>query len=808
MKKFVFLLILFSSIASLMAQTHQTLRGIIKDKESNALMTGVIITIEVAGGEIIGTNSDIDGRYILPNVPLGRQQVRFQFLGYREVLMGDVIFNTAKEVMMDIEMEEQATALGELVVEAGQSGELLNQMAVIGGRSFSVNETERYAGSRGDPSRMATNFAGVQGADDSRNDIVIRGNTPQGLLWRLEGVNIPNPNHFAIPGTVGGPVTILNNKFMANSDFFTAAFPSEYANGISGVFDLDMRNGNTEHHEFSGQLGFLGTEVTAEGPLSKKDHSSYLAMYRYSTLELFGFLGIDVGTDAIPKYQDGAFRLNFPQKDGGTFSVFGMGGISSIGIVLSDAEKPDTSTVIYGQNDRDQYFASDMGVLGISYLKPLKKSSYLKLTLSASHANVDSDHYYIYRHVDENENYILDSLPHMLDYYFRENKYSLYTIFNKKLNARTSFRAGLNADLYDVRYIDSSRMINTLPDPNKLEPWVIQWDAADRNVMLQPFIHFRHQFTEKLTGTAGVTALYYTLNRKSFSPVEPRLGLSYQLDNRQKLSWGFGLHSQIQSGYMYYYSNNTIDGDPQEYNLDLGLTKSAHVVMGYDKVLSDKLRMKAEIYYQYVYDVPVDTFPSSFSMVNAGSGFERVLPGKLLNNGTQQNVGMELTLEKNFARGYYYMLTGSLYSARYKGSDAISRNTTFNGRFAFNGLFSKEFVTPKDNVWNFGAKVTYAGGRWYGPVDEQASDENLIIVYEDATVNTEQFKPYFRTDIKMNYRLNADKVTHEFGLDLVNIFDTKNILTLSYLPDSPDGNPIREEYQLGFLPLFYYKIDF
>lgn len=808
MKKFVFLLIMFYGSTNLMAQTHQTLRGIIKDKESNIPMTGVIVTIEVSGGEIIGTNSDIDGRYMLSNVPLGRQQVRFQFLGYSEIIIGDVVFNSAKEVLMDIEMEEQAMALGELVVEAGQSGELINEMAVIGGRSFSVNETERYAGSRGDPSRMATNFAGVQGADDSRNDIVIRGNTPQGLLWRMEGVNIPNPNHFAIPGTVGGPVTILNNKFMANSDFFTAAFPAEYANGISGVFDLDMRNGNTEHHEFSGQLGFLGTEVTAEGPLSKKDHSSYLAMYRYSTLELFGFLGIDVGTDAIPKYQDGAFRFNFPGKKGSTFSVFGMGGSSAIGIVLSDAQKPDTATVIYGQNDRDQYFASDMGVLGISYVKPLKKSGYLKMTLSASHANVDSDHYYIYRHVDENGNYVLDSLPHMLDYYFRENKYSFYALYNKKLNARTSLRAGLNADLYDVKYIDSSRTINTLTDPNTLESWVIHWDAADRNIMLQPFIHFRHQFSEKLTGTAGLTALYYSLNRNSLSPLEPRLGLSYQLDARQKISLGTGLHSQIQSSYMYYYSNNTIDRDPQEYNLDVGLTKSAHAVMGYDRILSDKLRVKAEVYYQYVFDVPVDTFSSSFSMVNAGSGFERVLPSKLENTGTQQNLGMELTLEKSFGRGYYYMMTGSLYSAQYKGSDGISRNTTFNGRYAFNALFAKEFVTRKDNVWNFGTKITYAGGRWYGPVDKAASDEKLEIVYVDATVNSEQFKPYFRTDIKVNYRLNADKVTHEFGLDLVNIFDTQNILTLSYLPDSPDDNPIREEYQLGFLPLFYYKIDF
>ena len=507
--------------------------------------------------------------------------------------------------------------------------------------------------------------------------------------------------------------------------------------------------------EFSGQIGFLGMEAMAEGPISKKNNSSYLAMYRYSTLQLFDFLGLDVGTDAIPEYQDGAFRLQFPGKDGSQLSVFGMGGTSSIGIVLSDVKKPETSTVIYGQNDRDQYFASDMGVFGISYLKPLRSSSYLKITLSASHANVDSDHYYIYRHVDGEGNYVLDSLPHLLDYNFRENKYSLYALFNKKLSSKTSFRAGINADLYDVKYIDSTRLINTGPDPNTLDPWVIRWDATDKNLLLQPFVSLRHKFSERLTGTAGLTLLYYSLNKESLSPFEPRLGLSYQLDDLQKISFGAGLHSQIQSNYMYYYSNINIDGNPKEYNLDLGLTKSMHLVAGYDRILPNRLRFKTEIYYQHVYEVPVDTFPSSFSLVNAGSGFERVLPGKLINAGTQNNYGIELTLEKSFSSGYYYMFTGSLFSARYKGSDGVDRNTTFNGGYGCNALFAKEFTTRKNNVLNLGAKITYAGGRWYGPVDEEASDEQLEIVYEDATVNTLQFEPYFRTDIKVNYRFKC-----------------------------------------------------
>lgn len=810
MKQLNILLAFMLISTSVMTQSVQTLRGIVIDKETQLPLIGANISVKSESGTTIGNSTDLDGKYKINNVSLGRQEIRITYLGYTDVLMNNIIFGSAKEVILNVEMTESANLLRELIVHARESGEVGNEMAAVGGREFSVEETNRFAGSRGDPGRMASNFAGVQGADDSRNDIIIRGNTPQGLIWRLEGINIPNPNHFTIPGTGGGPVTILNNKFLANSDFFTGAFPAEYGNGISGVFDLKMRNGNNEKHEFSAQLGFLGTEAVAEGPLVHNGQSSFLAMYRYSTLQLFDFIGIDVGTDAIPGYQDAAFRLNFPGKKGRNLAFFGMGGTSKIGIVISDGVRPDTSTVIYGQNDRDQYFASDMGVAGMSYTKPISDDGFFKLVLSASHSNVDSDHNYIYRQVDALGNYQVDSLPPILEYTFRENKYSMNAFVNKKLNTRTTVKAGLNADLYDMKYIDSARSIipSVVPgEPTRLGSWTIRWDNQDQAVLFQPYIQFKHQLNEKLTGTAGITSQYYSINKNSFS-IEPRFGLSYQINSTQKISMGTGLHSQIQSTYMYYFSNNTVNGDPQEYNLDMGLTKSLHLVLAYDRSLSENLRLKMETYYQYLFQIPVEDHPSSFSIINAGSGFERILPDELVNEGTGRNYGLELTVEKFFSKGYYYMLTGSVFSAKYKGSDDILRNTTFNGRFAFNMLFAKEFTTKKENALNLGVKVTYAGGRWYGPVNREASAAALEIIYQDATVNTQQFKPYFRIDAKINYRLNAKKVTHELGLDLVNFLDIKNILTLTYSPDSSDGEPIREEYQLGFLPLFYYKSDF
>lgn len=809
MKKLMLLFIGLIFITNLQAQLTQTVRGSIVDKESKFPIFGANAIIKLADGQFFGAVTDVDGNFRLENVPVGRRSLSLTFIGYKDILMDNVIISSGKEVILNVEMEESSTVLEEVIVYAQRNGEVRNEMATVSARQFSVSETDRYAGSRGDPGRMASNFAGVQGADDSRNDIIIRGNSPLGVLWRLEGVNIPNPNHFAIPGTGGGPVTVLNNKFLANSDFFTGAFPAEFGNSIAGAFDLKMRNGNNQTREMSAQLGFLGTELMAEGPISKDKKSSYLAMYRYSTLKLFSFLGIKIGTDAVPQYQDAAFRINFPGKNSSNLAFWGIGGLSNVDILISDQKVPDTETDLFSDNDRDQYFGSKIGVLGITYTRPVDKNTFIKATVSASGQQVLADHNFIFRRVEANV-FVYDSIPHHMSYDFTESKFSLNAFVNRKIGQRSTLKFGINADMNKYLYIDSIRNVIFLPDGSKdLDPnWTYRWNAKGTALLLQPFLHWKHSLGENLTLTAGLTSLIYTFNKNSISPIEPRLGLSYDLPRGQRLSFGYGFHSQTQSGYIYHYSSQAIGNDPQEYNLDLGLTRSHHLVLSYNLPLAENTRLKAETYYQYLYDIPVEIQKSSFSLVNSGSGFSRFFPNPLENGGTGRNIGIELTLERFFSGSYYFLITGSLFDSKYKGSDGVLRNTSFNGHYGLNALVAKEFSFNKQSTLNIGGKVTYAGGRWYGPVDEAASAQQLDVVYLSEGMNTIQFDPYFRVDAKINYLWNRQKVTHEFAIDFVNIFNIKNILTLSYAPDHPSGNPIREEYQLGFLPLFYYKLDF
>ncbi|MEO5600530.1 MAG: carboxypeptidase-like regulatory domain-containing protein [Cyclobacteriaceae bacterium] len=782
----------------------QTVRGKVIDQETHFPLPGATVMLIADSSSLTGVTTNEHGDFRFEKVSVGRYTLRISFIGYKDSFLDNVLVSSAKEVMLTILLKEATINLQEITVTAGRDGDAANEMAIVSSRSFTIEETQRYAGSRGDPARMASNFAGVQGADDSRNDIIIRGNSPQGVLWRMEGINIPNPNHFNIPGTAGGPVSMINNQTLANSDFFSGAFPAEYGNSISGVFDLKLRNGNNEKHEHSAQFGFLGTEIFSEGPLSQSHTASYLFSYRYSTLALFNKLGIDIGTSAVPRYQDIAFKFNFPLKRTGSLSLFGLGGKSNVDILISDQEQPDRN--IYGENDRDQYFKSGAGVLGLSYKKPINVANYFQATVAVSSEVVSAYHELVYRHLSSNQ-YVLDSLQPLLDYHFRQNKVSGSLLYSKKINSGV-LHFGLNTDLYLFSLRDSVRNINK--NDAQYYQWRNRWNSSDQSFLVQPFVQWKYSLSPKLDVVAGLHSQYFSLS-ESFVPVEPRAGLKLAVSEKSTVNVGAGMHSQIQPTYLYFYGQtNDAKGNPVPHNSKMDFTRSVHLVAGYERFLRSDFRVKGEIYYQYLYHVPVEKKGSSFSLLNTGASFSRFFPDTLINTGIGTNYGIELTAEKFFSKGYLFLITGSVFDSRYQGSDAIWRDTDFNGNFVLNLLFTKEWFLKNRNTLAVGGKMTTAGGRRYGPVDIASSERDKEVVWVDATRNSLQFRPYFRTDIRINYRINRPMVTHEISVDLVNVLGIENILKLTYAPNDVDlsASPVREEYQLGFLPLFYYRIDF
>lgn len=794
MKQLIFSTVFFLLSLNVFAQYTQSIKGIITDKETKVPLIGVSIAV-IDIDPHIGTVTEEQGSFVLKEVPVGKHTLQVSYIGYNSITIPGVLVTSAKEVLLDIDMEESATKLDEIVIKDRR--EHINEMALVSTKTFDVQETERYAGSRADPARMASNFAGVLGADDSRNDIVIRGNSPQGVLWRLEGVDIPNPNHFAVPGTTGGPVSMLNNKTLANSDFFMGAFPAEYGNSIAGAFDLKMRNGNSDNYELTGQFGFLGTELAAEGPISKKNNSSFLVTYRYSTLKLFEGLNIKIGTNSIPNYQDAAFKLNFPVGKKANLSFFGIGGLSTIDLIVSDlTERPDE---LYGESDRDQYFTSNTGIAGSSFSYIINSSTYTKITVAQTTNTIKANHDKVFRAPD----YTVDSLKNILGYNFTTNSTVAHWYINKKINSRHIIKAGLVNNYYHLNLVDSSRQY-----PPSQQAWQYREDFQGGTDLVQAYVQYKYRPADALTATIGIRGQYLTHNAST--AIEPRVAVRWRADDKNVLTLGYGLHSQLQPLYQYF---TTLPSQPVTalHNYDVGFTRSHHIVGGYEHVFSRTVRLRSEIYYQYLFNVPIEIRPgSSFSGLNQGSSFSRLFPDTLVNEGTGHNYGIELTLEKSFSRGYYMLLSGSVFDSKAKGNDGVYRSTDYNGRYAANILGGYERKLGKNSTLLTGVKITFAGGRLYSPPDVAASNAIGDYIVIDSLRNTLQFKNYFRADLKLGVRINAKKLTHEIAVDLVNVFNTQNVLSLSYNFDlaAQGAYPFSTQYQLGFLPLFYYRIDF
>jgi hypothetical protein len=803
----VLLCLLLAASGELLAQPDITgIRGRITDKDTQLPLPGAFIQLFRDSLVLKVVASDESGWYRIDQLPAGSYQLNASFIGFLPVSIENVVLQTGRETILNIELQESAILIDAVEVSSSKQGELRNEMALVSARKFDVSETERYAGSRGEPSRMAANFAGVQGADDSRNDMVVRGNSPQSILWMLEGIPVSNPNHFNIPGTAGGSVSILNNKTLANSDFYSGAFPAEFGNATSAVFDLKLRSGNNRNHEMIGQFGFLGTELLAEGPLSRQRNYTYLTTYRYSSLALIGNLGINYGTAAIPKYQDASFHLHFPGKGSTSYSLFGIAGTSSIDILISDQLEPELN--IYGSNDRDQYFDSRMAVIGASATIGLSDNTYLKSTLAWNQSHIESYHEMVYRNLTSNNGYVVDSLKPLLNYQFTENKLAHHLTLSSKLNRKWLLKAGILTEMLNFQYIDSTWIFDT--SSPSYNTWLTRWNSNRNSVLQQYYLQTRWRPNDKWQLVFGIHGQYFELS-KSFVPLEPRFALKKQLSAKSSVGFGAGIHRQTQPYYLYFFSTRVNpEGNRALYNLGMDFTRASHSALSWDYNPLPHLRIKTEVYYQYIDNIPVEKKSLSFSLANTGSGFSRFFPDTLQNSGVQINKGIELTVEKSFSNQYYFLFTGALFDARYKAMDGKWRNADFNGRFAVNALFAREFQLGSRTVLNLGSRISSVGGRWYGPADISASNTARELVVIDSLRNTLQFPTYFRADLKVSCRINAKKVSHEIGIDLVNLFDTRNVLSLTFAPDEnqdPESS-IRKEYQLGRLPLFYYRISF
>jgi hypothetical protein len=797
---FLFLtLLLFPLVLS--AQIS-TLRGVVLDKQSESPLIGATVQLirtapEAGADGNTGAITDANGVFVLKNIAVGRQTLRVTYIGYEPQTVPNILVTAGKDVQLDIRLEESFSRMNEVVITAkADKDKPVNDLATISARQFNTEEVRRYSGGRNDVAKLVANFAGVAANNDARNDIVIRGNSPTGVLWRLEGVPIPNPNHFSTLGTTGGPVSALNPNLIANSDFLTGAFPAEYGNALAGVFDINLRTGNKERMEFTGQLGaFSGMEAVAEGPLNRKHDGSFVVAYRHSFAELADAAGLNIGTDATPRYKDLTFNVDLGNTRAGKFSLFGIGAYSAIDFIGAELDTTD----LFANPNENAYNISKFGVLGLKHNILLNDRSYLRTVVSTSYSG---------NQYTADDLLIDNGAPFRIwDVKDANTVYRLSSYYNLKISNRFTLRTGIlvQQQQLDTR-VDTRDNTEDLDDDDKPD-WFTQRDFDGWFHQSEAYAQAQYRLTENVTLNAGLHALYFA--KTEDLAVEPRAAVNWQFAPKHMLSFGYGIHHQTQPLPVFLLRERQPDGSFIETNKDLGFTRNQHFVLGYDFKPAANWRIKAEGYYQSLSDVPVESLPTSFSLLNAGADF--IFPEKynLVNKGTGTNIGAELTVEKFFSKGYYGLVTLSVFDSKYKGSDGVERSTAFDGGYVLNVLAGKEFQIGSTGrrFFTLDTKLTTAGGRPYTPVNlaaSQAAGEEVL--YDDQAFSL-RLDDYFRWDVKLGIRINSAKrkLSQTFFLDFQNVTNNANIFAMQY--NEVRGNVGRID-QIGFFPDILYRIEF
>jgi hypothetical protein len=781
----IILILIISSPLFSQVYLRQTIRGTVIDAQTNAPLPGATIIL-MNSEPLIGTVTDKLGNFRLDKIPVGKQQVKVTYVGYSPWISDVIAVSSGKETVLTIALDEMVTTASEVEIKGDyRKYEAINKMATVSIRSFSVDETNRFAGSYGDPGRMAANFAGVTSGIDNRNDIIVRGNSPIGMQWRVDDMEIPNPNHFAAVGTTGGPVIILNENLLTNSDFLTGAFPAQYGNSIAGIFDLKMRQGNNEKHEFWGQIGWNGLEFGAEGPFSKKSRASYLVSYRYSLLQLLSYTRIHM--DVVPEYQDLNLKITIPTKKAGTFNISAIGGFSYI--ELYDSRKPlgEWTFPEYGQ---DVANGSGLGLLGISNTVFFNPTLRLKTNLYVvgSRVNTAIDTFNIIKRVPSPWAGEKSS----------EVKYSFAAQLMKKFSVKDNVEGGLTTDWYHMHFSDSLKLYGKFR---------LNTNSTEDMQFLRSWFQWQHKFNDLFFTNAGLNYQYLTLNGSW--ALEPRLGFSWIVRQNHTLSFGTGLYSQMQPRVIYFVLAPMPDGSSVQTNNGLGFTRSFEVSASYNYLITKDFRFKTDIYYQYLYDIPVKGSIPQYTVINQGHEFflDRQYSDSLVNLGTGQNYGIEFTFEKFFSRNYFFLLTASLFKSTYLGYDKVVRSSAFDANYAFNAVGGYEFRIGKRKlgVMSFGLRATWAGGNPYVPFDVDETVATHQTAMDWAHSYEPRYPDYKRLSVRIGVRRNRPGFNMEFLLDLQ--YRT-NYTTIYIQQIDVITGKIYDFYNMKFFPMGTWRIQF
>ena len=796
LRRLVMLVAVVAGVLLPQSVVAQTIKGSVTDAITGEALIGA--AVKVAELKDVGGITNIDGEFSITITQPGRYTIETSYMGYEPSVLKEVLVAGAKDVVLDITLRENISELDEVVVRPRINKEAtLNPTALVGGMMLSMEEASRYAGGYNDPARLVTAFAGVAGQGDG-NGISVHGNAPQFMQYRLEGVEIFSPNHFADLYSAGfGMVSALNSNVITNSDFFVSTFNSSYNNALSGVFDLRMRAGNNSKFENGVQIGTVGIEWTSEGPISKKNNSSFIFNYRYGFSTIARKLKLIDTYGSQYDFQDLSFKLNFPTKKAGTFSVFALGFIDKSWDVELDITDIHS---IYDASDQAGRLYN--AVAGASHKIHFDNKWTWRTTVAYNmqHNKVDMEYWGLIFDANhkptafEGKNYPFSYLKQ------NEDRVVFNTELSKQISPRWLLQVGGE---YSHRFFDLSfRTAENVYEPVSPTPY---YATKDNTGLASVFWSNLWKPAENLSINLGVSSSYFLLSNDL--SIEPRASVKWEPEGRHSFSLGYGLHSMIEKLDAYFFRN----ADGTMANKDLGLSKAHHLLTTYMYKFTDNLNLRFNAYYQYGFDTPVGINGSTFCTVNRLFNY---IEEPLVNEGNTRNYGADITLEHYMSRGFYGQVNGSLFKSEYRGLDKKWRNQLYDRGYMVKVLGGKEWMIGKrkQDVFNVSVKYTLQGGLRHTPIDVDAMRANVAAgiindqpIYKEDEAMTLQFDPTSILDLTVSYKINRKNVGHTIAFEGVNILQHETPYAVHY--DLGTGQ-LRVDKSGISLPNIYYRIDF
>ncbi len=782
-KRLGLILVFITSLAY--GQSFQTVRGTIKESFTERSIDSVVVTLLSENVKYMETTSDAKGNFVFTNVEIGSYDIQFNHPNYKPFIQPAIVVTVSKETVLNSVMENSAKTLDKVEVTfTKERGVPNNEMANSSVFSIEPTDARRIAGGLDDPIRVAGTLPGVTASSSfSANFVSIRGNSPRSLKYQMEGVELPNPTHFARIGGSGGTFTIFSMQLMDKSDFYTGAFSSQYGDALGGVFDVKFKKGNSQQHEMTFQIGSLGVDLGSEGPLSRKNNSSYVVNYRYATVGLGR-----IGNPSSPTYQDFSFNLDIPlAQSKAKLQFFGIAGTSDrTRSALKDSadwkESLDRTTL---------YLASTTVSVGGVYKKFVGTKSVFKATIVGSYSKQLDNKDYI-----QNDFSIINQ---------KINEYTSIPItgalsFKHKFGMRHSNITGLsyNTTAHDWRAEKYSFNQNRQ---------LILMDGSGRSNLFQAFTQSKFSFTEKFEILAGVHFLHYDVTNQY--TIEPRVSLNYQLNSKHSLSISSGMHSQVENYATYLYEQTNALGETVFPNRNLGLAKAIHYIIGYKGKVFTNHRLRIEAYYQQLYNVPVDSF--AFSTIN----LEELSDLRALTNaGTGQNYGIDVGFERYTDNGLYYIFNASFWRSYYTGGDGIQRSSAFDNKFNLRFIVGKEYklrasATKKGvdrfRAFSWNESFNVLGGQVYTPLDFVNSKLEQETIYDESLAFTQTGETLLFLDFNFSYTINKKERKTVWAIQIKNLLNNGNALYREY--DTVQDKEVVVK-STSFFPNIYYRLEF